>query len=280
MIISMNIGGLSNRIKCLVSCLRFSKEYNVDCKVFWKILNSYNFANHLLNCPFSKLFSNDIEITYNELNKIGDNYKIYNSHCFLIFDSDNLPDNSDCYDKKNAKYTPNDKRGRNIDFNYNNIQKNVIKNYLPYFKILQPIEKLQNIIDNFSKKFNDNTISVHIRSWGGKNEEFRNKTLFKNGIEKFENKMSEYKKSNFFLTSDSQNVKDYFQNKSKLKDKIICYFRKTELKISRECELGIQEDLIELYLLSKNKFIIGSHFSTFTEVAWWLAECPKNVIII
>ena len=33
--------------------------------------------------------------------------------------------------------------------------------------------------------------------------------------------------------------------------------------------------LIE-YLLSKNNYIIGSHFSTFTETAWWLGGCTKK----
>ena len=276
MIISTNKGGLSNRIKSLVSCLRFGSENNMESKVYWEILNSYKTHNHLLNCPFSKLFSNNIEI--NSLQNID--YYNYSSHCLMVFDSDNLPDNFDTYDKKNAKYTPSDKRGRNIDFNYTKIPNLVIKKYLVYFKLLKPIKEIQNNIDEFSKKFNSNTISVHIRSWSGPNENSRNKTLFKNGVKRFENKMNEYKECTFFLATDSQDVKDYFKNKSNLKDRILCYPRKTNLKNSRENELGVQEDLVELYLLSKNKVIIGSHNSTYTEVAWWLAGCPENIFIL
>ena len=139
---------------------------------------------------------------------------------------------------------------------------------------------MQDKIDHFSSNFDEKTISVHIRSWSRKNEEGRHYKRFQNGIRRFETEMLKYKTHNFFLATDSQKVKDYFQNKSILKEKIICYPRKTNLDTSRKYPEGIQEDLIELYLLSKNKIIIGSHNSTYTEVAWWLAECPENITIL
>ena len=105
MIISTNKGGLSNRIKSLVSCLRYGYENNIEPKLYWEILNLYKTNRHILNCSFSKLFSNDFEVS-----SFKKTDKIYFSHCLMIFDSDNLPDNFDTYDKKNAKYTPNDKR--------------------------------------------------------------------------------------------------------------------------------------------------------------------------
>ena len=58
------------------------------------------------------------------------------------------------------------------------------------------------------------------------------------------------------------------------------YHRTTDLDTSRDFPEGVQDDLIELYLLSKNKILIGSHFSTFSEVSWWLAGCPQNVTIL
>ena len=84
----------------------------------------------------------------------------------------------------------------------------------------------------------------------------------------------------FFLTSDSQKVLNFFSNECELKNRIITYPRQTELDNSRDNQEGIKEDLIELYLLSKNKYLIGSHFSTYSEVAWWLGNCTNNVIII
>ena len=61
MIISTNKGGLSNRIKSLVSCIRYSKKNNIKYGVCWEVLDSYRTNHHILNCSFSKLFKNKIE---------------------------------------------------------------------------------------------------------------------------------------------------------------------------------------------------------------------------
>ena len=82
----------------------------------------------------------------------------------------------------------------------------------------------------------------------------------------------------FYISTDSQQVKDYFEKQKKYN--VIFYPRTSDLNTSRDFELGIQEDLIELYLLSKNSIFIGSHFSTFSEVAWYLGGCTSNVTIV
>ena len=87
-------------------------------------------------------------------------------------------------------------------------------------------------------------------------------------------------KYRFFLSTDSEEVRKYFSEKSELKNRIMFYNRISSLNNSRDFTEGMQEDLIELYLLSKNKIIIGSHFSTFTEVAWYLACCPRTITIL
>ena len=120
MIVSTNVGGLCNRLKSLVSCIRYADENNIDCRVLWEKSGDYSKRSHLLNCEFNKLFENDIAIM--ELERGG---MIYKSHCFMIFESDNVPNYSDRYNKRNAKYTPSDRiRRRNFDHNYNHIQKN------------------------------------------------------------------------------------------------------------------------------------------------------------
>ena len=129
-------------------------------------------------------------------------------------------------------------------------------------------DELQQKVDTFSKQFDENTISVHIRSWCRPNEQSRANILFIEGIEKFELEMMKYSNATFFLSTDSQDVKHYFSNKSLLKDKIFVFPRTTSLENSRSLQTGIQEDLIELYLLSKNKVLIGSFNSTYSEVAW------------
>lgn len=275
MIISTNIGGLSNRIRCLISCIRYAKKYNINFGINWKVLDSYDKNAHILNCSYNRLFKNDIEYT-----NIEHNYKIYKHHCLIIFEDDNIPLNFNTFNSNCVvRFSKSDRLNRNIDFMYNKIPEEIKKDYIECFKVLKPINELQQQIDEYSKYFNNKTVSVHIRSWNRNGEKGRRDFLF--NIQKFENKMKKYDNSyNFFLATDSKDVQDYFNNSSELKDRIFIYPRKTNLDTSRDFPEGVQEDLIELYLLSKNKIIIGSHFSTFTEVAWWLAECPENITIL
>tara|TARA_Y100001970_G_scaffold290421_1_gene424094 strand:- start:2415 stop:3224 length:810 start_codon:yes stop_codon:yes gene_type:complete len=268
LMISTNNGGLSNRLKSYVSALRLDPH----SKIFWPILNSYRIHNHILNCSFSKLFKNDIEVdTYTQSN-------IYNSHCLAIKESDDLPKNFNTFTSKcSVKFSKSDSLQRNIDFMYHKIPNHIKNEYIQLFKIFIPIDELQNKINRFSQQFNEKTISVHIRSWNRNKEMGRRSYLF--NIQKYEKQMDTYDNTyTFYISTDSQQVKDYFQNQNKYN--VLFYPRSSDLNTSRDFELGIQEDLIELYLLSKNSIFIGSHFSTFSEVAWYLGGCTKNITIV
>ena len=267
MIISNNKGGLSNRIKSWVSVMRISDNLNIEYKIYWKIISDYKNENHILNCDFNNLFINNCELKIKP-SKIT---KIYNSHCLKVFDSDNLPKNFSKF-KSNCKreFTKNDHLNRNIDFEYLRIPQNVIDTYIPYFKKIKLNINLENKIQEFMKKFDENTISLHIRSWCLPNEESRN-SLY--SIKDIKLEMNKNKNNIFFLFTDDINMIDNFKEYN-----IIKYPRKS--KIERNNILSIQEDLIELFLLSKNKNLLLSHFSTYSEVAWWLGGCSSNIKVI
>ena len=103
-------------------------------------------------------------------------------------------------------------------------------------------------------------------------------------LENFINEVKKYENYKFFLATDSDEVKKIM--KEHFKNKIFTYNRKNNLcdkngnQINRNTLDGIQDDLVELYLLSKNNIFIGSHSSSFTEVAWYLGNCSKNITII
>lgn len=267
MIISYNQGGLCNRIKSWVSCQRYAIEKNTSYKVIWKVLNNYKTNKHILNCKFSELFQNDCELKYRPKEEITR----YNLPDFIIFDSDHLPHNFSQF-KSNCKkqFEPKDIFKRNIDFEYSRIPDNVIQNYLPFFQNIRLIPELEHKINNFSQKFNSDTISLHIRSWNLPNEKERQSLL---NLEKIKSKLRSLNQKQVFLVTDN---KDLIQQFSEFN--IITYQR--ESKIDRNSTLSLQEDLIELYLLSKNKTMILSHFSSFSEVAWWLGGCSRDVTVI
>ena len=149
MIVSINQGGLSNRIKSLVSCIRYSNNKDINYGIYWKTLDSYKTHNHILNCSFSKLIKNDIEV--NDL----EDKEIYNSHCLKIEDNDNIPNGFNTFQSKCGRgFSTTDKLKRNIDFMYNKIPLKVKLDYIKAFHVLQPIDELQKQIDIFSSQFN------------------------------------------------------------------------------------------------------------------------------
>ena len=278
MIIAANSGGLANRMRCIASCYKFSEDKTLTTGVVWKVLDDYRRDNHILNCPFSLLFENKIE--YDSKKEVFGPLYEYKSHCLLIEDVDNIPDNFNTF-KSNCtvKFIKNDGRGRNIDFMYSKIPGNIRDKFINAFRMLRPHSELKEIIDSFSREnFDDDTISVHIRSWNRNAESSRRDYL--HDLKKYEREMRLCSPhSRFFISSDSSEVLRYFRESEEWGKRVIFFDRKTDLDSSRDHPGGVREDLIELYLLSKNRSLIGSHFSTFSEVAWWLGECMDVVIV-
>ena len=89
--------------------------------------------------------------------------------------------------------------------------------------------------------------------------------------------MSYDKNTKFFVCSDSASVIEKL--KKIFGDRILTYSRHSDLETSRSTRVGAQDDLAELLLLSKNKIIIGSYISTFTEMAWYFGGAKAKVII-
>lgn len=289
MIISTNFGGLSNRLKCLVSCMRYADLMDAECGIYWQVLDDYSKKVHILNCEYSNLFDiNGIKII-NDIDNINGNIH-RRSDRLMVHDIDNIPINFNTFDSQcSKKFDLVDQYGRDIDFMYNKIPRNVINAYMPYFQRLKLAPELDQKVNDFAAaNFNEFTISLHIRSWNRNGEKGRRDYLF--DIEKYEKKMEEkmeeYFNNNypdnykFFLATDSQEVKNYFTEESEYRHMIITYPRTTSLNNSRDFKEGVMEDAIELFLLGKNISIIGSHFSTYSEVAWWLAGCPNDITIV
>ncbi len=274
MIVATNNGGLANRMRCIASCYKFSENKTLEYSVKWKVLDDYGKNTHILNCPFNMLFSNDIEYK-----GVKDSNYEYNSHCLLIEDRDSVPNGFNTFVSGcRVRFATNDRHGRNIDFMYKAIPDGIKNRYINAFGILSPIPELMDKINHFaSKNFDKNTVSVHIRSWNRNGEASRRNDLHK--LEKYESEMRKHEGCRFYISTDSSSVIEYFKNNKQWMDRVIFYDRKTDLDTSRDFPEGVQEDLIELYLLSRNNYLIGSRFSTFSEVAWWLGKCMDVVIV-
>ena len=268
MIIANNGSGLGNRIKAIVSCLRVSK----DAKVIWTKVPG------VFSCEFEDLFTNNIVVP------VGTAGRKYSSWRMIVLDSDPIPNGFSIVtkdtDRIGRKFSFTDPNGRNIDLEYNRIPKTILDDCVEKLNLLKINKTVLNWVEEASQSFDNNTVSVHIRSWEDQDpdeeSELRQKHFFK--LTNFIDEMMSYdEKTKFFVCSDSVNVIEKL--KKVFGDRILTYSRHSDLETSRSTRVGAQDDLAELLLLSKNKILIGSYISTFTEMAWYFGGAKAKVVI-
>ena len=158
-----------------------------------------------------------------------------------------------------------------IDFVYRpDLFNNIYIDYAHIFNSLKIKDDIVQRIQQFiQQNFNENTISIHIRSWidcPSRANSF--------DINKFYNKIEEFNNgiNTFFISCDNKSI--CYNIKQKFGNKIIIYE-------SHDQFLSVVNDFIELMLLSKNNILIGTYISTFTELAYIINyNINKKLIII
>tara|TARA_Y100000992_G_scaffold300397_1_gene268983 strand:- start:2633 stop:3775 length:1143 start_codon:yes stop_codon:yes gene_type:complete len=266
-------GNLSNQLKNAISCIRISNYFNIKC-----IIDGHE-------CLINKLFDNNeykIKVKdykdlfarggwrLNVLN-IDKNIDIAyeNIKCFKFNEQNDFQD--DCFFRKFNNNC--------IDLMYNSdLFGNIYQEYSDIFNSLKIKEHISNEVNNFSKKLDKNTISVHMRTWP--REHHSRKDLFK--IDNFLNKIDELDNENvkFFVSSDSLETENKVidHQKRKNKNNVITYNKNKDSNVNfRDYEIG----MINLLLLSKSNILIGSYTSTFTEMSYLINyNKDKKVFIL
>lgn len=275
-IISTTDSGMGNRLKSLLSIMRMTDNY----MVYWP-KNRFGFAK------FSDLFVNDFEVIklpifsniFIARNKLIFNPKIRFSPYFKILDSDKIDYGfaPALYDQKKGKKSEIN-GGKSIDFQYNRIPKNIQDSYCEEVKKLKPIKYIQDEVTSFYKKsFNENTISVQIRTW---KDETRRQGMFSK--DEYFKHLDKLPNNNFFISSDDQEIVDEIMNR--YPGRAFFYPKRISnyepgSQDSKSIEFQ-QDSLIDMLLLGKASLIIGSHLSSFVECAWWFGLCKPRVVIL
>jgi len=167
-------------------------------------------------------------------------------------------------------------RGQNIDLEYERIPIGSQEQYLKYFNQLVPVKTIRDIIEEKVKEFTRYTIGVHIRRGDYMHGEYSYREMpITSFINIMDRQIKNNAKTDFFLTTDCSATEALF--KKKYKKKLFTYKKQS---FSRQEKKGLHDALVDLLLLSKTSYIIGSYLSTFTEVAWWFGQCKAKVDII
>lgn len=294
MIVAANNGGLCNRIRCLISCMRMDKK----CYILWR-----SGGWQKIECRFSDLFANDMEIE-----TIPAGAGVYSSWELAV-----LP-GEDPF--KNKGLNLNERGWASIiggNFSYkditaqealrilkngdirlvdirDNIQKAVRLDYVRKLEKLKPVPEVNKIVKTVSSSFRK-TVSVTIRSWREHGETGKDITdpedyccahrfhSFKagNGLQVYFDAMDKFPDHNFFVTADSDMIMEkVFEQYG---DRVLTLHKSTPF-VDRSSKEALRETLAELILLGKNKVIIGSYVSTFANMAWWMGGCKATLMNI
>jgi hypothetical protein len=282
--------GLCNRMRVIDSAIRFAIDFKFKIEIYW-------IKNEDLYCGFEDLFDLNfinkyVSVKVYETDKIHENYfqkikKFFFKYNHFYFNDDFLVNNNfnSIYDNAYRDFV---KRINSLD-NYQNLIRAKWSNILSdgnitgltYSRFYGPINssyhyfRPQHLISQKSyrilEQFPVNILGVHIRRTDNQLSTLTStRTKFIDSISLY---LKDNPNSKIFLATDDISEKKYFEKY--FAPYIIIY----ESELVRNKQLGIKDALLELYCLSHCSFIIGSYFSSFTEIAICYNK-KKDYIII
>ena len=268
--------GLCNFLKTLYTCYYINSDFlknenDIKC-VSSNIKNLYlslfEDENKILH------HKNIDKISYDEIHTILHNNQNYRFLDWRFY----LPEHLRTRIKKYTVNQLNSDSKFEIDLKYSNIPVYIQKIYIEIIKKFKINPVILNYLDNFIEK-NKNYVGVHIRTWttnliGDKYPFLKERHLkYLSTKNQFIEKINSEPNKNIVICSDNYN---------EIKKNIIPHIQNKNIILNETVkELNHhQNNMLELLILSKSQKIIGTLNSTFTELAWWYADCNIPVTII
>ena len=253
-------GGLCNRLTAIEAARELSVELDSTLNVYW--LNDVELGaryNQLFNKnPFFNCYEIDLR-KQSLLNKLRRAY--YTSHPHPLLKTINNV-RFDCMLNNLAAHelSINDvtklKKENNIFISSFTVFFSNNNRKLDHFI---PIDSLRHEIELFAKKFDENTFGVHIRRTDNKQAiQSSPLSVFISHIKKH---FSQHPQSTFYLSTDSEKIKQELVDE--FKDKV--HYR--DINLDRKSHSGMQQAVIDLFLLSRCNMIYGSDKSSFSYTA-------------
>jgi hypothetical protein len=265
-------GGLANRMRVIASGIWLKNEINADLEVAW-------IATEEINCPYKLIFETNEafrlvpkkkynkyvrstnqanlikRITASAINKlIGIDYCIKEDDFDGLIWAGKLDIVEVARKNKSIYFQTCEEFGDNLSA----------------FKCFQPVAHIREQVNLVAKTFTEHTVGVHIRR-SDHRASIKNSPL-ELFIEKMQHELSTNKDKSFFLSTDDPEVEKVLFNV--FGQKIITHKK----EFSRQTVKGIQDAAVDLYCLSKTNKVIGSYWSSFSDVASRINQIPLEII--
>lgn len=242
-------GGLCNRINAIASSYSLLASEKHPLKVYW-------FKNKELYCDFKDLFSciEGLDVQSDSVLNRAIFSRYYHSNLGFSKLIRSLLGYTQLYDLSYKRFNASAYKGKKI---YMATCHPVIENFT-ISDVFKPVDKLQMIIDNESSYFYK-TFGVHVRR--GDHIKAINENPVELFISKIEHIFDTTDMDSFFLATDSDNCKSLLMKK--FGNRVIT----RSSSLTRSSTSGMQDALIELWMLGNSKFILGTRYSMFSKVA-------------
>lgn len=257
MIIIQPSGGLCNRMRVINSGWRLARERQEKLLILWN-------CNAELNCPFESLFRPVNEFQITSIRSVADPRKLFyqkTSRNYLTNDEILAHRNPDgCLD---ADYVKNLK-GNTYIFTW--------EWFYPSedYHLFIPTEQLQKRIDEMTSRFGASCVGVHIRRTDNK------PAIGKSSTDAFLASMRRELEADpdtmFYLATDDMNEESILREA--FPGRILSNQKRC---LQRDSAEGMHDALLDLFCLSNTRKIIGSYFSSFTDIAADMRGIPKII---
>lgn len=268
------VGGLANRMRAIDSAVNYSESQKSKLIIYWIRDNGLNCGFNAIWKPVPFVFDGKGHILdfflylyrrfigFKYLLKIADNLRL-----IKVFIDQNTGKNEEIY-----SYI----KSGNRKVRYLFLIIVTCENFFPSSEfrndLFQLLPEVKELVKKETASFDGNTIGVHIR------RQDNDISIMNSPLELFEDRMhSEIKEcpvTKFYIASDDYHVKNKFEDNPLWKDRIMF----TKGSLCRDSREGILQAVVELYTLAKTKKIIGSYWSSFSEIAAELGKIPLEVI--
>jgi len=257
MIIIQPSGGLCNRMRVINSGWHLACERQEKLRIFWN-------CNRELNCPFESLFRPVTEFQITNIRSVADPRKLFyqkTSRNYLTNEEILAHRSQDgCLDSAYVKSL----KGNTYIFTW--------EWFYPSedYHLFIPIDTLQKRIDGIAAKFGSSCVGVHIRRTDNK------PSIGKSSTDAFLSSMRQELEADpdtlFYLATDDM------EEEARLREVFPSRILSNQKRcLRRDSAEGIQDALLDLYCLANTRKIIGSYFSSFTDIAADIHKIPKII---
>ena len=262
------IGGLCNRMRSVLSAYKYAVDNSMDMTVLW-------WCHDECNCRFEDIFDlsamkEKSEIGINVINMpfVGNGYLFRKIRHYI-------KNRTVCKIKNKCELVINDADRESIkDKNADNIY---ISSYNEWYDTKGQYEffilckELRKRAEQIRSEYTDYMVGIHIRRTDNSVSIEHSSTemfikVMKSIIDKNEN-------AGFYLATDDLSIRDIMYKQ--FGNRIIC---KKEIVMKRDSLKGIEDAIIDLLNLSFCKMIIGSYYSSFSEVAALIGKIRLEIV--